>query len=483
MGASRLGEELTGLISGSVQWSREVVDGYSVDSSSYRIRPKVVVFPKDRQDIIRTVKFAARNRISITPRGGGTGLVGGGIGNGIVLNLMGIKGIAIGRDHVTVGAGTLKGELDRFLTRHKKFLSPNPSVGPYCTLGGMIATNASGTLAIKYGSIVDNILEIEFIDGCGNLQKFPGRSRMSSKILDIVEGINREKFPKVIKNSCGYRMDAVSSVNNVHKILAGSEGTLGIIVSARLKVHAIPAGRSLSVYGYESLYDAADDCKKINRINPAALELVDGAMMRNVMSSIPEWVKCLLLVEADNGLEGAETLEGILKGRLIKNTHDAEEIKKWWRYRHTSLLLTLRNMSKAQSGPHIFEDAAVPVENLPRLMLLIKEMEDEFGIRAILYGHMGSGNPHMIMIPGQKDKKLIKRIAKRYFAGVIEIGGTITAEHGDGQARTDFVRQQYGDEIFSRFRRLKKLLDPHGILNPGKIISDKSQIVRNMVLS
>ena len=187
---------------------------------------------------------------------------------------------------------------------------------------------------------------------------------MSSKILDIVEGINRERFPKVTKNSCGYRMDAVSSVSSVHKILAGSEGTLGIIVSARLKVHAIPAGRSLSVYGYGSPYDAADDCKKINRINPAALELVDGAMMRNAMSSIPEWVKCLLLVEADNGLEGAETLEGILKGRLIKNTRDAEEIKKWWRYRHTSLLLTLRNMSKVQSGPHIFEDAAVPVENL-----------------------------------------------------------------------------------------------------------------------
>ena len=480
MNADQLGKKLAELISGSVQWDRDVVNGYSVDSSSYRILPKLVVFPKNIQDIIKTVKFAARNKIGITPRGGGTGLVGGGIGEGIIMNLMGIGGITLGRNHVTVGAGTLKGELDKALTKTRQFLSPNPSVGPYCTLGGMIATNASGTLAIKYGSIVDNILEIEFVDGCGNLQKFPGNSRMSSQILNIVEGIDREKFPKVRKNSCGYRLEKISSVNNVHKVLAGSEGTLGIIVSAKLKIHSLSTTRSLSVYGYRSRYDTVGDCQKFNQINPSSLEFVDGEILRGVMRSVPKWAKCLLMVETDDGQTDVDMPERTLKGRLITSTRDGETIKMWWRYRHSSLPNALRNLPK--TGPHIFEDAAVPVGDLGSLMLLIKEMENKFGVRAILYGHIGSGNPHVILIPAIKEKTAIKDIAKWYYAGVIRIGGTITAEHGDGQARTDFIRQQYGDEIFSRFQQLKKLLDPRGILNPGKIISSKSQIVRNIVL-
>ena len=480
MDVDQLGKKLAELISGSVQWDRDVVNAYSVDSSSYRVLPKLVVFPKNIQDIIKTVKFAARNKIGITPRGGGTGLVGGGIGGGIIMNLMGISGITLGRNHVTVGAGTLKGELDRALTKTRQFFSPNPSVGPYCTLGGMIATNASGTLAIKYGSIVDNILEIEFVDGCGNLQKFPGSSRMSSQILNIVEGIDREKFPKVRKNSCGYRLEKVSSVNNVHKVLAGSEGTLGIIVSAKLKIYSLSTTHCLSVYGYRLRHDTVGDCQKINQINPSSLEFVDGEILRGVTHSVPKWAKYLLMVETDDDQTDVDMLKGTLKGRLITSTCDDETIKRWWGYRHSSLLNTLRNLPK--TGPHIFEDAAVPVEDLGSLMLLIKEMEDKFGVRAILYGHIGSGNPHVILVPAIKGKTAIKNIAKWYYASVIRIGGTITAEHGDGQARTDFIRQQYGDEIFSRFQQLKKLLDPRGILNPDKIISSKSQIVRNIVL-
>ena len=479
MNAAILGRELTGLISGSVEWDADVLDGYSADASLYRIRPTVVVFPRNREDVIRVVRFAAKNGIGVTPRGGGTGLVGSGIGEGIIMSLRDMNEIVLADGHVTVGAGTSKGALDRILDANDKFLSPNPSVGPYCTIGGMIATNASGTLSVKYGSMVDNILEVEFVDGRGHLHKFPDDSPLSSAILDIANGTDRGRFPKVRKNSCGYRLDAVSSAGTAHKILAGSEGTLGIVVSARLRIRNRPPARILFVYGYKSPYDAAEDCKRISQIGLSSIEFVDREMAEMIGEKFPETVRCLLYVEVDEDLEEADELQEKMNGVLIKRTDDDTEMNKWWKYRHSSMLYVLRNIS---TGPHIFEDAAVPIEDLDRLLRLIEKIEDRFNIRAILYGHMGSGNPHVMLVPIQRDEKVIREIAEMYFTGVIEIGGTLTGEHGDGQVRTEFIRQQYGDEIFFRFQQLKRLLDPDGILNPGKIISEESQIVKNLVL-
>ena len=474
---SRLREELARLVSGSVEWSGEILDGYSADASSYRIRPGAVVFPNDRQDVIEVVRFAAKNRIGITPRGNGTGLAGSGLGSGIMVNLREMNRVALGGDHVVVDAGVPKGKLDRILEANGKFLSPNPSVGPYCTLGGMIATNASGALALKYGSIIDNILEVEFIDGRGNLQHFPSDSPTASRIVEIAGSTDKAKFPKVKKNSCGYRLDAVSSIRSVHKVIAGSEGTLGIILSAKLKIHNLPKNRSLFIYGYGLSRDVVTDCLQINRIKPAALELVEGDIMRHAGPPIPESAAYLVFFEIDGDRAGASELQKVLKGNLIADTDDITEMNKWWKSRHSSTLNALRNLS---AGPQVFEDATVPVENLDKLFLLLKKIENDFNLRIVLYGHIGSGNLHVIPVSTQLDKEAIKKIAEAYFDGVIKLGGTITGEHGDGQSRTEFVRKQYGDGVFSKFQQLKKLLDPDGILNPDKIISERSHVVRNL---
>lgn len=478
MSTDKIGEDLVKHVSCKVEWKPEVLDGYSADASPYRMRPQAVVFPRNHLDVASIVKFAACNGIGVTPRGGGTGLVGGGIGDGIVISLMGVKGIALGDDYVTVGAGVTKGELDRHLEGTGKFFSPNPSVGPYCTIGGMLATNASGTRALKYGSMIDNVMEVEFVDGRGCLHKFPDDSQIASNILDIACGMNREDFPKVAKNSCGYRLDAVSSIRDAHKILAGSEGTLGIIVSTKLKVHNIPQRRVLSVYGYTSAYDAAHDCIRMISMMPAAVEFL-GREIAQSIPAIPEWVRGLIYMETDKNTETTPAPQGTLRGKLIRRTDNTSEMDVWWKYRHSSLLQTLR---KRRVSLHLFEDATVPVENIERLMRLLEDIEECFHVSTIMYGHIGSGNPHVILYPAIHDVATIRNIAEAYFAGVIGMGGTITGEHGDGLARTDFVRMQYGDNTLSKFQKLKKLLDPQGILNPGKIISHKRQLGRSLVL-
>lgn len=460
-------EELDGIISGSVKYDDIVLDCYSVDSSPYSKRPKAVAYPVDATDVSKIVGFAIENKIDITPRGGGTGLVGGCIGTGIIIDLCKINHIELesSRNYVTVGAGVPKGRLDAELDKIGKFLGPNPSVGPYCTLGGMIATNASGSRSLKYGSVIDNILKVEFVDGRGELKRLPDDSVLSSQILKIAENTDAKDFPSVAKNSCGYRLDRVISADDVHKILAGSEGTLGIIVSARLKIFSKPPSRILHVYGYESISDAVSDCEIIGRAKPAALEFVDRHILANIGNIVPSTAECLLFAEFDSDLEKTKTL-GALKGSLIKKASTESEIKKWWSYRDRSLSYSLQAAPAFQSESYVIEDAAVPVKYLGELLSLIKKIEDKFGIRTIVYGHAGSGNLHVRPVSGHTRQG----IAKAYFEAINKMGGTITAEHGDGIARSEFVRQQYGEDIFAEFSKLKNLMDPNNILNSGKVI-------------
>lgn len=466
---------LAGLIPGRVSWDRHVTGAYSADSSSYTARPGAVVFPDDVEDVRRVVRFAAANGIGITPRGGGTGLVGGGIGEGIVMDLKSLDRAELSGDGVYVQAGVPKGRLDRMLEENGVFLGPNPSVGAYCTLGGMIATNASGSRSLKYGSMIDNMLGVEFVDGRGNLARLPDGTQLARDILDIARRTDRGAFPRTDKNSCGYRLDSISGMCDTHRILAASEGTLGIIVSARLAVHPVPAERILIILGYGSACDAAADCAGIARAGPAAVEFVDSAILGSMTCSVPDGTDCLLFVEIDGGAACADAVEAAASGALVARTSTEQEAAEWWRHRDLSLSYSTRSTPEDMRTPHVIEDAAVPVARLGELVRLVRGIDRDFGSRSIMYGHAGSGNLHVRPAMG-RDERALGKMAERYFAAVNAMGGTITAEHGDGLARTAFVRDQYGGAVYGMFGQLKRLLDPHGILNPGKIVADQSMV-------
>jgi FAD/FMN-containing dehydrogenase len=152
----------------------------------------------------------------------------------------------------------------------------------------------------------------------------------------------------------------------------------------------------------------------------------------------------------------------------------------WWRYRDASLHYSLKSIKKEKRMPHIIEDAAVPLKDLPKLFSVLDKINKKYNTRSIIYGHAGNGNMHVRMISEEQKKAVVKKIAIEYFHEIVKLKGTITAEHGDGLARSEFIRRQYGAKNYQIFKEFKKLFDPAGILNPGKIITNKSTVIENI---
>ncbi len=466
-----LRSQLQKSIKGEITWNDEILNYYSVDSSLYRKRPKLVVFPKNPSDIIKILKIAKKHKISVTPRGGATGLVGSALNDGIILDMKNFDRIKISGDSVSVGSGVRKGQLDKALSEHKKFLGPNPSVGPYCTTGGMIATNASGSRSLKYGGIIDNLLEVTIVTGNGKAVKLPSSTRIAESVLKIAKSADKAKFPHVSKNSCGYRLDAASD-GAVQKIIAASEGTLGVITSAKLRIFKTPKRRILLVLGYDSIELATKECPTLVKLKPSALELVDKNIMRNFQTRFSKKINCLLFVEFDSNIHASITrIKKISSGKILYTLNDETSITRWWAYRNAALHFSLKNLLADHLLPHIIEDATVPIEKLAGLVLAAQKLGKSFGAKLVMYGHAGNGNIHVHAALPQNNKNIINKMAREFFTQVIQMGGTITGEHGDGLARTKFVRMQYGKKTYGQFKKLKRTFDPDLILNPNKIVT------------
>ena len=472
---------LQSTIQGEVFFQKEFREFYSVDASSYKIIPKVVVIPKNEKDVINTIKIAKKFKTSVTVRGAGTGLVGSALNNGIILEMKNFDLLRLSNEYVTVGPGTIKGRLDKKLEEQKKFFPPNPSIGSFCSLGGMLGNNSSGSRSLKYGSVIDNVTEITFIDGNGIKITLPKNKRVAKKILKFTKKIDKKRFPNVTKNSSGYRIDKVRSINDAHKVIIGSEGTLGIILSAKLKIKNIPRKRILFVIGYKSIRDAIKNCIEINKTGPSAIEFVDRTTLIQIKFKFNKKIKCLLFVEFDEKIGSNEKkLKSIITEKIIKKLKKNSDISRWWKYRDSSLHYSFKSIKKEKMLPFIIEDAAVPLENLQKLFSVLNKINKKYKTRSILYGHAGNGNIHVRLVSDKKKIAIIKNIAVQYFDEVIKLGGTITAEHGDGLARSEFIKRQYGAKNYQVFKEIKKFFDPKNVLNPGKIITKKSTIIENL---
>jgi len=474
-------KKLQSTIQGTVFYKKEFINYYSVDASSYQIHPKIIVIAKNEKDVINTIKIAKKFKTSVTVRGAGTGLVGSALNKGIILDLKNFDSIRLNKNHVTVGPGIMKGQLDSILKKSKKFFPPNPSIGSFCSIGGMLGNNSSGSRSLKYGSVIDNVSEITFVDGNGIKNTLPKNKKTGKKIINITNKLNIKKIPNVTKNSSGYRIDKIKSIKDSHNIIIGSEGTLGIIISAKLKIKNIPKKKILFVIEYYKIQDALNDAIKINETKPSAMEFVDKITLQQIKFKFGKQTKCLLFVEYDEKIINSEKkIKSLIFGKIVKRLTKDSEIFQWWKFRDSSLHYSLKSIKKENRIPHTIEDSAVPIENLPKLFAVLEKINKKFKTKAISYGHVGNGNIHIRLISKRKRKEMVKKIAIQFFDEVFKLEGTITAEHGDGLARSEFIKKQYGEKNYQIFKEIKKLFDPNNILNPGKIISKKSSIIENL---
>jgi glycolate oxidase len=496
-----LAEELRRIAKGEIlsdSWSRDI---YSVDASHYTIKPSVIVCPMDEYDIQKICQHGFSKNVSITARGAGTGLLGQSLSNNIVIDFTKYmnKIIEIGADYIIVQPGLVKGVVDKELKKKGKFLPPDPASSNYCTIGGMIANNSSGAHCLGYGSTIDFLQEINVIYSDGSVGFVYSNSNTSKfqddkianllRLLSPYVSLIQQRYPKVSKNSCGYRLDAIIDDQNFHpqKIFAASEGTLGIITSAKLKILDIPLYRCLLILGFEDLLSAMSVIPLILQFSPVALEMLDNTVIHQERGgggggSTPQRLAsnggCLLFVEfAEDRLIGVDKKLTDCKDRLsskcaiLESVTDEQSMTLIWGARKGALNRIMKLTFGTRKPIGLIEDTVVTPNLLYDHIRYLLQMYNDNKLDYVMYGHAGNGNLHtrpLIDINSQTEIKLIEGLAHKVFKRVIRAGGTITGEHGDGLARAKYVESLYGQEIFSLFRKVKKLFDPKFIMNPGK---------------
>lgn len=499
-------------------WQRYM---YASDASAYEIPPKCVVLPRNIEDVIKVVKFAATNNIAVIARGGGSGLAGQAIGDGIIIDftkhMTKIIEINAEENYVVVEPGIYKGILDKELKKYGKFLPPDPSSANYCALGGMIATNASGAHTVKYGSTIDYVLSLDVVLSNGELinvepveigsdawhekeNTTEGKLlRSLANLLKPNEELIRNKFPKVRKNSCGYRLDRVLNGNiiDMSKLFVASEGTLGIVVRAKFKIMDLPKEKALMLVGFNDTLQASQSIPKISELKPSSLELIDKTVIQLARTAseefaikVPEETNCLLFVEFD-GNDKQEVEDSInqlsklldnIDARVIAYSYDSNEIGRLWEIRKNALSYTMKIREGSKKPIAFMEDPVVSIDKLGFLVDTLKQVYRKYNLTYVIYGHAGDGNLHtrpLLDVGKIEDLQIMKEITNELLNAIRSVNGSISAEHGDGLARSEFIRDVYGDEIYQLFVKVKELFDPRNIMNPNKKVTLQGTFLNN----
>ncbi len=479
----------------------------------YRILPMAVAFPKDERDLIRLAEFSYQENIPITARGAGSAVAGQSLGNGIMINFTRhfnrILEINPERKTVLVEPGVIFADLNRALKPYRLFFPPDPSSGDYCTIGGMIANNSSGAHSLFYGSTQNYVEELNLVlaDGSsvrlGNnlfkliVPKSSWAKNLASQTRELLKIHKREleqDRPKV-KNASGYLVwPALIAPDQIDfaKLMVGSEGTLGLIQRALLKLEPLPKFRASGLLYFQDLNLAAVATRILREFKPLAIEIMDRNFISLVRQNFPDLKNLLdgqaedmLLIEFAGNTE-AEAVEKVRaacaaiveKDRLGYQSviaQDQKEADRLWTVRKSASPILYRLGSGLV---RFIEDIVIPPDQLPEGVRKISEFFREFKTFAPILGHAGEGNLHLNprFNPMDKDdRRKMQILADQVYKMVISLGGSITGEHGDGILRAPYVQSQFPN-AFPVFHKLKDIFDPEGILNPGKILAEPGLI-------
>jgi FAD/FMN-containing dehydrogenases len=432
---------------------------YSYDATPIPIEralPSAVVFPTSQEDVQKLVKVCYEEEIPIFPRGAGSGLTGGAVPTlekGVVVSFERMNRFQLDVDNATavVEPGVITYEFQQAVERFGLFYPPDPSSFKYSTIGGNIAENAGGPRCLKYGVTREYVLGLTAV---------------------IKEGEVIKTGNPVIKDVAGY---------DITKLFVGSEGTLGLITSAVLKLIPKPKARGTALILFKNLEDVGRVVTRImtSGIFPSALEFMDRDAIRAVEEfkpvGLPKDVSALLLVEVDGSpqsvKEDIKAVEELAKamGLEVKVAEDEESAEKLWTARK-SLGPALGNLRTGK----INEDVVVPRVYLSEAIRDYRKVAEKYGLLMVIFGHIGDGNLHVNLLYDKKNKEEEER-AERAVDEVFEItlryNGSITGEHGVGLTKRKFLEYQFGPVGMEILRGIKRVFDPKNLFNPGKVIT------------
>ena len=428
---------------------------YSSDASEHHHRPAGAIWVRSTDQVSAILKLANEHKTPIIPRGAGTGLSGMAVPRkgGIVLDMSRmnkILKISIEDRLVEVQPGVVYDHLERALAPYGYFFPPDPASGKVSTLGGNVGTNAGGLKGAKYGTTRDYVLELEVVLADGSILRTGSHCMKSVSGYDLV------------------------------KLFVGSEGTLGVITGIVLKINPKPQATATCTATFDDMVQAGNAVSEIMRsgIIPRALELIDDqcilALNQATDLNLPQ-VAAMLLVETD-GYTRAETdyqLDKIIEalnrnsaGKITRaaSTEEAEEL--WAARKSLYAVLTRLNYNI------VIEDVTVPISKVPEILAGIKRISKRFNVRMPTMGHLGDGNIHPCIVydgTNPDETARVEQATGDLFKLAIELGGTLTGEHGIGLSKSQFMPLEHSPVAMGVMKNLKKFFDPNNILNPGKM--------------
>ncbi len=473
---------------------------YATDASVYQIEPLAVAFPGSAHDASAIIRAAAQAGVSVIPRGAGTSLSGGAIGEGLVVDFARynrqIWDFNKERRTVRVGAGVVLDQLNEFLRPFRLCFGPDVATSSRATLGGMIANDSSGAYTPVYGTTAMHVNELEIVLADGKVARVgPGHDTLPQQreVVESMVSLNSlaitGAFPQgLLKRWPGYALArAAAEPGNLLHILAGSEGTLAGIISAELKVVPLPAERGVGLLFFSSVAEAMQATQALLDLKPAAIEHIDRPLfdqtrgqrefqaVRDLLELDTKPCEAILIVEFFEDVQ--DRLAQLKKRKLgLRNLilETPDEAGLVWAMRKAGLSLLMGCPGGAKPVAFV-EDAAVRPRDLPEYVNSLQTLMRRRGVRASYYGHAASGLLHvrpMLDLHRAEDLKKYRQIADEVAALVKQFKGTLSGEHGVGLARTEYLRDQVGEEVYQLMRQVKQTFDPHNLFNPGKIISD-----------
>lgn len=430
---------------------------YSGDASQISSLPDYVVLPENAAQVSSILKLARERLIPVTARGAGTGLAGGctPVKGGIVLDMSGMNRILeidLENQQVILEPGVVAERLNLALKPHGYFFPPDPGSLSMCTIGGMLSHNSSGMRSVKYGTVRGYVLDLEVVLADGRIIRTGGR---------------------VQKSSAGY---------DLTRLFVGSEGTLGVITRAGLRILPIPKTRRLVIASFENAETAGRSVIAAfsKGIIPSACEILDKTTMQVLKLLDPKLALTeegdVILFEVDGSETSTQESSELIREachHMAKSVRIASgpEMDEIWKARRL-VGAAISKLDPKKTRIYIGEDVGVPIKEIPALIRRVAQITGKLDIPAMKYGHIGDGNLHVALFIDVTDEDEWRRLylaADRIHRAALELGGTVSSEHGIGLARAAFLPEQVGLEALSVMRSIKKALDPMGILNPGKM--------------
>lgn len=478
-------------ISGICRTDSQARAAYAEGAGIFRMVPEGVVVPSTTRGLSTLVAWAAASRVPLVPRGAGSGMAGGNIGPGVVVDLGVLDGAPLtvhgGARRAIAGTAVTLRALEEDARRKGLRLPPDPSSARFATLGGMVSTNASGPRSVGCGSIRRWVEAIEMITPDGlplllrrgvaplatpTVERF---RREAEPALRAAEGLIRDRFPRTLKNSSGYALDRWLDSGDLLDLVVGAEGTLGFITRTEWRLEPVPREYGGVRAALGDIGELGQIVTELRALSPSALEYLDASFLS--FAGVDEGgVAGLLMVELEGNDKGEVASRTGEAGRIlarhseqIRTAADRQSLEALWSIRHAASPMLAR-LGESRRSLQVIEDGCVPLGSIPDYIGAVRRATERQRLQVVIFGHAGEGNLHVNLLPDLAERDWQERVVavfEEVTEAVIALGGSPSGEHGDGRLRAHLLERVYGPEIVALFRLVKDAFDPRGIMNPG----------------